>query len=73
MTAGTLAGAVAGGVAALVGAAVGAIGGAFVGWRVSRRISDDDWDPGLGEKPFVGAHSPDTEMAAGSGLPARPT
>ena len=46
---------------ALVG--IGALGGAIAGRVIASRVSADDWDPTGGQRSYVGANSPDDDLA----------
>ena len=57
----------AGGIALAV---AGAVVGGLIGKATARRISADDWDPSanLWRRPYVGANSPDDDVASGAEL-----
>ena len=48
----------------IVLAIVGALVGGLVGKAVAFRISADDWDPRFDRRPYVGAKSPDDDVAS---------
>jgi phage tail tape-measure protein len=61
VAAGTGLGLVLPGIAAVTGGLVGAgLGGAVGRWLV-RRVSVDEFDPYLSERPYVGAQAPDAD------------
>jgi hypothetical protein len=44
---------------------IGALAGVIVGRLSALRISADDWDPHASAQPYVGASSPDDDIASG--------
>jgi hypothetical protein len=44
---------------------IGALAGGIVGRLIALRISSDDWDPHASEQAYVGASSPDDDIASG--------
>ena len=43
---------------------VGAMAGAAIGALAASHLSPDDWDPGCHQRPYVGANSPDDDIAS---------
>ena len=43
-----------------------ALVGGFAGKAIALRISVDDWDPSFNRRPYVGANSPDDDVASPS-------
>ena len=48
----------------IVLAVIGALIGGIAGKAVALRISPDDWDPRFDRRPYVGANSPDDDVAS---------
>lgn len=48
----------------IVLAVIGALIGGIAGKAVAFRISADDWDPRFDRRPYVGANSPDDDVAS---------
>jgi hypothetical protein len=48
----------------IVLAVLGALVGGIAGKAVAFRISADDWDPRFDRRPYVGAKSPDDDVAS---------
>jgi hypothetical protein len=46
---------------AVVGAVLGAGAGALLGVLLARRVAVEEFDPERGERPYVGASSPDAD------------
>jgi uncharacterized protein YcfJ len=47
--------------AALLATLVVSAAGAFLGRLIGGHLAVDDWDPGGGRRPYVGAHAPDAD------------
>jgi hypothetical protein len=45
-------------------AVIGALVGGIAGKAIAYRISADDWDPRFDRRPYVGAKSPDDDVAS---------
>jgi len=56
-----------GGPGALVGAAAGLVLGALFGRASVARVGLEEMDPAQQARPFVGAHTPDTDATARAG------
>jgi hypothetical protein len=58
---GLLTGVVVSGFGILVVTAMGGVAGAAIGRAVAKRVSLEEWDSSMVQRPYVGAHAPDSE------------